>query len=183
MMWPTKNTPVDAYEVPVSFLPFVAASKPVGFMTCRPTYYALLFFAGLSSLARPFAEIQRVTPGTGSDYLVYACCLMAAVLMAQVAELCTRPMRRDFDVIRAIRSDRVPRMLNASIALAVVFANQMVHGFAWGGQLMAVCAIGAGTIIGDILYHAYGKKNLRAMDGPTPTRRARRRRANRPRTA
>jgi hypothetical protein len=183
MLWPTKNTPADAYEVPVAVLPFVAASKPVGFMTCRPTYYTLLFFAGVSALARPFAEVRGVAVGETRDYLIYICCMVVAVLMAQIAELCTRPMRRDLDVIRSIRSDRVPRMLNASLALAVIFANQMVHGFLWGGQLVAVCMICAGTVVGDVVYHAYGKKNPVRGDGATPPRRPRRRRASRPRPA
>lgn len=180
MLWPHKNTPVDAYKVPVSLLPFVAGSAPVAVMTCRPTYYTLLFFAGLGSFVRPFVDGGKVVVGSTTDYVVYGACLLVAFLGAQVAELFTRPARRDLRIAQSIRGDRVPRMLNGVLALSVVMANQAVYGISWGGQLTAITTIFTCTVI----YHTYGKRHLLyGTKRPLAKGRRRRRQAQNPRTA
>jgi hypothetical protein len=177
LLW--KGTPPGAYAVSISCVPLTAGQTPVTWVTCPPTYYLGVFYAGFSGVARPLAEYYHIQVGSLADYKLHGLCLVVSFVLAQLTEYQTRPASSDRKIVKGLGRDRVARAYSLALALAAVTAMELVQGFMWSGNLTAIAVVAASTLFGDLLWIFYGKKQP-AWQG-TPTRRRSLRPPRRPR--
>ncbi|MEU7847144.1 hypothetical protein AB0B74_20925 [Micromonospora parva] len=160
---PDKNTPADAFEVPFG----------LSLKTCRPTLYLGLAYLGVSGVARPAVTAHQIEPGSAQDFSVFGMCLVISFVIAQALEYSTRPTR-GATVVGSVRGDGTARRCNLILGSLGVPVSLLTGQMEWGGHLAVISLIAVCTLLGEVLYHTYGKKN--------PYRPVQKRSASRPRS-